>query len=104
MEGYTCRSPVRTLDDITPTELCEKLASGAGFTAYRSNYALHFHNVSRFPAITDGAGEAVIGAVQHLSEFRYYRRSELCCFPDPAAGSSGQGEYQDGRTGSGRCR
>ena len=27
-----------TLDHITPTELCEKLASGQGFTAYRSNY------------------------------------------------------------------
>ena len=27
-----------TLDSITPTELCEKLATGKGFTAYRSNY------------------------------------------------------------------
>ena len=48
MEGYHLSiTHARTLDDITPTELCEKLASGAGFTAYRSITALHFHNVSR---------------------------------------------------------
>lgn len=39
MEGYhlSVTHPV-TLDPITPTELCEKLAQGEGFTAYRSNY------------------------------------------------------------------
>ena len=39
MEGYhlSVTHPV-TLDPITPTELCEKLASCDAFTAYRSNY------------------------------------------------------------------
>ena len=39
MEGYHLSvTHATTLDHITPTELCEKLASGAAFTAYRSNY------------------------------------------------------------------
>ena len=39
MEGYHLSvTHATTLDHITPTELCEKLASGRGFTAYRSNY------------------------------------------------------------------
>ena len=39
MEGYHLSvTHATTLDPITPTELCEKLASGEGFTAYRSNY------------------------------------------------------------------
>ena len=39
MEGYHLTvTHTTTLDPITPTELCEKLASGEGFTAYRSNY------------------------------------------------------------------
>lgn len=39
MEGYHLSvTHATTLDHITPTELCEKLASGRAFTAYRSNY------------------------------------------------------------------
>ena len=39
MEGYHLSvTHAVTLDHITPTELCEKLASGQGFTAYRSHY------------------------------------------------------------------
>ena len=39
MEGYHLSvTHATTLDSITPTELCEKLATGNGFTAYRSNY------------------------------------------------------------------
>lgn len=50
MEGYHLSiTHARTLDDITPTELCEKLASGAGFTAYRSNYRPTFPQREPFP-------------------------------------------------------
>ncbi|MGC6484625.1 MAG: aromatic ring-hydroxylating oxygenase subunit alpha [Candidatus Puniceispirillales bacterium] len=39
MEGYHLSvTHAKTLDDITPTELCEKLPHGQAFTAYRSNY------------------------------------------------------------------
>lgn len=39
MEGYhlSVTHPI-TLDPVTPTELCEKLANSPQFTAYRSNY------------------------------------------------------------------
>ena len=50
MEGYhlSVTHPV-TLDPITPTELCEKLASGDGFTAYRSNYRPESEQREPFP-------------------------------------------------------
>ena len=39
MEGYHLSvTHATTLDSITPIELCEKLATGKGFTAYRSKY------------------------------------------------------------------
>jgi choline monooxygenase len=51
MEGYhlSVTHPV-TLDPITPTELCEKLASSSSFTAYRSNYRPESTQREPFPA------------------------------------------------------
>ena len=50
MEGYhlSVTHPV-TLDPITPTELCEKLAAGDAFTAYRSNYRPESEQREPFP-------------------------------------------------------
>jgi len=51
MEGYHLSvTHATTLDYITPTELCEKLASGEGFTAYRSNYRPSSPQRLPFPA------------------------------------------------------
>lgn len=50
MEGYHLSiTHAQTLDDITPTELCEKLPHGETFTAYRSNYRPSFPQRTPFP-------------------------------------------------------
>ena len=50
MEGYHLSiTHAKTLDHVTPTRLCEKLASGPGFTAYRSNYDPTFPQREPFP-------------------------------------------------------
>jgi len=50
MEGYHLSvTHAKTLDHITPTGLCEKLANGPGFTAYRSNYHDDFPQRKPYP-------------------------------------------------------
>ncbi|MCE2517909.1 MAG: aromatic ring-hydroxylating dioxygenase subunit alpha [Alphaproteobacteria bacterium] len=51
MEGYHLSvTHAKTLDHITPTELCEKLAKSTQFTAYRSNYRPEAEQRKPYPA------------------------------------------------------